>query len=71
MADAALREDVLRALRQYGVTVEALDEASTFRLSKGLIVEAQRFQETVSRKSVNRLSRVFEVPMAAFFPPLS
>jgi hypothetical protein len=68
MADGALFDDVVRVLRDAGVSVESTDKAPYFRVSRGDIVKVICLRGVVSRTVVDLLHRTFDLPKARFFP---
>jgi hypothetical protein len=69
MADGALRQDVIDALRGGGCAVDAMSDGHV-RISKESVIQVHKFHDVVSRTKCAALGRVFGVPMPAFFPPL-
>jgi hypothetical protein len=68
MADAALREDVIEALKAArGVSVTLLPDGSYEIAAVGQPVRRYAFKATVARRLLWRFVGWYEVPIAAFF----
>lgn len=72
MSDAALRKDVIAALRaKDGVTVTELADGSVEIACVGEPPRRFPFKDTVSRGLLDQFERLYGVPKAAFYPPTS
>ena len=62
--------EVLRA-HKVDVSVQSSDEnqQELTTMSKGNFVEVQQFPHALSRRMVNRLARLFDVPVHHFYHP--
>lgn len=71
MSDGAIRKDVIEALRnQPGIRVEVVPDG-TVEVAKVGVLRRWIFQPVVSRGTLGELERLYDVPMAAFYPRTS
>jgi hypothetical protein len=68
-ADGALQKDVLSALAAKGCALDKQENGS-IRVGLKAAVQVHHFGAVVSRTKLQQLSRVYDIPMGNFFPPL-